>query len=150
MRLIKRIVVALLILFFLIQFIRPKKNAGMISGEAEISRVYKIPPAVMDILHKACYDCHSNNTSYPWYAELQPVGWFLDKHVKEGKKELNFSEFDTYSDRRKLSKLKAIVAQVRDGEMPLRSYKWLHAEARLADSEKQLIIQWVDTVVESR
>ncbi len=150
MRLIKRIVVVLLVFFFLIQFIRPKKNIGNVSGEAEIGKVYGIPAMVADILHRACYDCHSNNTRYPWYAELQPVGWFLNKHVKEGKKELNFSEFAAYSVRRKISKLKAIAAQVKDGEMPLDSYKWLHAEARLTEMERQQIIQWVDTLIEQR
>jgi len=139
----------LLVLFFLIQFIRPRKNRGLVAGRAEIGRVYNMPPEVTGILQKACYDCHSNHTRYPWYAELQPVAWFLEKHIKDGKKELNFSEFGAYSDRRKISKLKAIAAQVRDGEMPLRSYTWLHAEARLTGIEKSKLIQWIDTVIES-
>ena len=149
MWLLKRIAGLLLVLLFMIQFIRPKKNTGTVSGKAAIGSVYSIPIAVADILEKSCYDCHSNHTRYPWYAELQPVGWLLGKHVREGKRELNFSEFAAYSERRKVSKLKAIAAQVRDGEMPLQSYKWLHAGARLTAAEKLQIIQWVDTIVES-
>lgn len=149
MRLVKRFFSVLPILFFLIQFVRPKKNTSQVSGEAEMENVYMVPPAVADILHRACYDCHSNNTRYPWYAGLQPVGWFLNRHVKGGEKELNFSEFAAYSDRRKISKLKAIATQVGDEEMPLGSYKWLHADARLSEAEKRQVIQWVDAIVES-
>lgn len=139
----------LLVLFFLIQFIRPKKNTGTVSGNTTMSSIYQVPPAVADIFGVSCYDCHSNHTRYPWYAELQPIGWLLDKHVREGKRELNFSEFAAYSERRKISKLKAIAAQVKDEEMPLGSYKWMHAAAKLTATEKQQIIQWVDTIVES-
>jgi len=149
MRLVKRIGVVLLVLVFLIQFIRPAKNRGLVTGKTEIGRIYNIPLPVKGILQKACYDCHSNHTRYPWYAELQPVAWFLEKHIREGKRDLNFSEFGAYSDRRKVSKLKAIAAQIRDGEMPLRSYTWLHPEARLTGIEKSKIIQWIDAVIES-
>lgn len=121
----------------------------MVSGKTTIDSVYRLPPGVAGILQTSCYDCHSNHTRYPWYAELQPIGWLLSKHVKEGKRELNFSEFAAYSERRKISKLKSIAAQVRNGDMPLRSYKWLHAGGRLTGVEKQQITQWVDTLIES-
>jgi hypothetical protein len=92
----------------------------------------------------ACYDCHSNNTYYPWYNKVQPVACFLESHISEGKAELNFNEWDTYSDRRKRSKSKSIVSQIEDEEMPLSSYTFIHGDANLSPKQKEKIINWVN------
>jgi hypothetical protein len=97
---------------------------------------------VQKILIASCTDCHSNNTRYPWYANIQPVGWLLANHIKQGKAELNFSEFGNYSSRRQASKLKAIRYSVKDGSMPLSSYTFLHQDAKLSKENKALIIEW--------
>ena len=104
--------------------------------------LYAVPDTVMNLLKVACYDCHSNNTHYPWYSNWQPFALYLNKHITEGKKELNFDEFGNYTSRQQKSKLKSIASQLEDNEMPLKSYKLLHSKARLNDNEKLLIINW--------
>jgi hypothetical protein len=139
----------LLLTFGLIQFIpKPERNISAAITKNSIEKIYPIPDTALTILKAACYDCHSNNTSYPWYSNIQPAAWFLNKHIIEGKTELNFDEFGTYSKRRQQSKLKAIVNQVKDGEMPLTSYKILHNAARLSENEANQIINWTNTLLE--
>lgn len=135
----------LLFLFGLFQFYpRPEKNISPVEAKNSIEKLFPIPDSVLTILKTACYDCHSNNTRYPWYSNIQPVALFLNKHIVEGKKELNFDEFGNYTERRQQSKLKAIAYQVRDGEMPLYSYKLMQSEARLQKRDIQIIINWIN------
>lgn len=145
----KKIVLALLIVLIGIQLIQPARNRGGQGSVLNTALKYKIPDTVQSVLKAACYDCHSNNTNYPWYTYVQPVGWMLANHVKNGKKELNFSEFGSYSKRRQQSKLKSIASQVKDGEMPLSSYAIMHKEARLSKEKKDLIIGWAQKIKDS-
>lgn len=132
----------LLISLVAIQFVRPEKNTSPGTAASDLTVVYAVPDSVTQILHRACYDCHSNNTRYPWYTNIQPIGLWLADHVKEGKRELNFSEYATFTTKRKLKKLKEIVSEVEEGEMPLDSYTWMHKEAILTPQEKQMLIEW--------
>lgn len=140
---VKKILLAILIVLIVIQFIQPPRNKSGQVLATDMAAMYKIPDTVQAVLKVACYDCHSNNTNYPWYTYLQPVGWMLANHIRHGKKELNFNEFGSYTARRQRSKLKAIANQVKDGEMPLNSYTLMHKDARLTREQKQLIIEWV-------
>lgn len=132
-----------------IQFISPARNTSSLISETDISKTIYIPDTVTVILKTACYDCHSNNTNYPWYANFQPVGCLLSNHIKSAKAQLNFSEFGTYSDRRKTSKLDGIANSIKDNIMPLKSYKLMHKEARLTDKEKNILIQWSEQTRDS-
>ena len=96
------------------------------------------------ILKRACYDCHSNNTIYPFYAYIQPIGWLLNSHIEEGKSQLNFSDFGSLPKRRQASKLKSIANQIKDGAMPLPAYAMLHKNAVLGKTDKDLIINWAN------
>lgn len=138
----KKIGWGLIVVLIVIQFIRSDRNSGEAYGPAHIGSTVDVPDQVKEILDRACNDCHSNNTDYPWYAHVQPVAWWLAGHVEEGKEELNFSEFGTYKLKRKLHKLEEIAEQVKEGEMPLKSYTWLHRKARLTEDERQLLISW--------
>ncbi len=142
MRLLKVIALFLVLAFVVIQFFRPERNTNKGDLSNAILKQVPVPPDVQMHLQNACYDCHSNNTRYPWYVYVQPVAWFMSDHIREGKKELNFDEFGTYSVRRQLSKLKSIAGSVKDGTMPLTSYTLMHKEARLSEFEKELIIDW--------
>lgn len=138
-----RIFLYLLVTALLIaQFFRPTRNLGVIRGTTHIAEVYPVPAQVEGILEKACYDCHSNHTRYPWYARVQPLGWWLANHVAEGKEELNFSEFTNLPPEGRAHKLAEIIEQVEHGEMPLRSYTLLHREANLTQAEKETLINW--------
>ena len=141
----KRKIVAwtVLLLFLVIQFFRPRRNNDGKVPDLSFVQQYAAPDSVNRILQAACYDCHSDHTRYPWYANIQPIGWILAGHIRRGKSNLNFSEFNSYSRRRQLSKFKAIADQVEDGEMPLPSYGLIHKKARLSASEKNLLISWM-------
>ena len=145
----KKILLAILIVLVGIQFIQPARNQSGQVLTTDMARMYKMPDTVQAILKSACNDCHSNNTNYPWYTYVQPIGWILDNHVRNGKKELNFSEFGSYTLRRQRSKLKSISNQVKDGDMPLYSYTIMHKNARLAKEQKQLIIEWAQKTKDS-
>lgn len=138
----KKILPGILIILIAIQFIQPARNKNGQVLPTAISKMYSLPENVQATLKIACYDCHSDNTQYPWYADVQPVGWVLDRHIKEGKEELNFSEFGSYSHRRQINKLKAIVNSIHDDNMPLSSYTLMHKKARLSAAEKISIIDW--------
>lgn len=142
-RILKKILLALLVVFIAIQFIRPARNKsdGMLA--TDISKLVSIPDSVQGILKNACFDCHSNNTAYPWYSNIQPMAWLMAKHIEQGKAVLNFSEFGNYSARKQLSKLTGIANSVKDDIMPLSSYKWMHKNARLKEDQKTAIINWV-------
>src|ERR1043165_4835298 len=98
--------ITLVVALVVAQFFPPEKNVNPQTTANDIVQAYGVPEDVTNVLHKACYDCHSNNTSYPWYTNIQPVGWWMADHVDEGKNELNFSEFGSFKTRRKLRKLK--------------------------------------------
>ena|SRR3990172_3155891 len=125
-----------------IQFIQPARNKNGQVLSTDISKTVTIPDSVLDILMNACYDCHSNNTNYPWYSNIQPMGWLMANHIKQAKEELNFSEFNSYSHRRQVSKLDGIANSIKDDIMPLSSYKLMHKNANLNKDEKKRIINW--------
>ncbi len=148
MKIFKKILVGLLIVFVVMQAFRPAKNRSNDTSR-DISFSYPVPEEVKVILTKACNDCHTNNTRYPWYAEIQPVSWWLGDHVKEGKKHFNLNEFSGYRIARQYKKLEECIEQVKEGEMPLPSYTWLHKDAVLTDAEKQTLMAWCDIVRDS-
>ncbi len=145
MRFLRRLLILLLIAFVVIQFFRPKKNISEGPQPNNIALLYPVPDHVKSILAKACNDCHSNNTRYPWYNNVQPVTWWLNDHMEEGKKELNFDEFATYRPRRQYKKLEEVNEQLKKGEMPLDSYTWIHKDAKLTDDERSAIAEWVES-----
>ncbi len=143
-RILKIVLIILLMALIVIQFIKPTKNASAEIATHQVTSAFNVPDTVHQILKVSCYDCHSNNTYYPWYSRFQPVAWFLDNHIVEGKKELNFSEFATYSPRRQYKKLEEIAKQVKSGDMPLSSYTLIHRDAFLAPDQKSAIENWVE------
>jgi Haem-binding domain len=146
----KKIFLAVLSLLIIIQFIRPAKN---ISDDRtwDISTKYYVPVQVSSILQAACKDCHSNKTDYPWYAEVQPMGWWLNKHVTDGKKDLNFSSFTKLPIAVQNHKLEEVIEMVKEEEMPLPSYTYLglHAEANLSNEQRELIVRWAEHQMDS-
>ena len=148
MKIFKKVLLGLLIIFIVLQAFRPAKN---VSGNVtkDISTQYAVPAEVKTILAKACNDCHSNATHYPIYAEIEPVGWWLSNHIKDGKKHFNLNEFAGYRIARQYKKLEECIEQVKEGEMPLESYTIIHKEAILTDAEKQSLYNWCETVRDS-
>jgi len=145
-KIFKRLFQLLLLAFIVIQFFRPAKNKAEGISKNDITTLYPVPKEVQDILKTSCYDCHSNNTVYPWYAEVQPVAWWLNNHIEDAKKDLNFSEFAGYRIRRQYKKLEEINELVKKGEMPLDSYLWIHKNAKLTEQQKLTIAKWAEAI----
>ena len=149
-KIIKKILFIGLIIFLLMQLYQPARNESFeqdITGN--FTKVYNVPKNVEAIVRTSCYDCHSNNTNYPWYANIQPVRFFMEHHIKEAKEDLNFSEWGNYSKRKQENKLDRIVKQIKSDEMPLASYTLIHKNARLTTVQKKEVMDWISKIKDS-
>ena len=149
MRPYKKVLLALVIVFVAIQFIQPVRNKNGQVLPADITKTVNVPDNVLSTFKKACYDCHSDNTRYPWYVNIQPAAWLMASHIKEGKENLNFSEFGNYSKRKQTNKLRAIATSINEGSMPISSYTWMHTDAKLSKENKEMIIDWATKTKDS-
>ncbi|WP_297760343.1 heme-binding domain-containing protein [uncultured Muriicola sp.] len=140
---IKKILLALLVILVIIQFFRPERNESNDLTYA-ITKKYEVPAEVDEILRVSCNDCHSNKTVYPWYANVQPVAWWLNDHIEHGKGHLNFSEFTNRPIAIQNHKWEEVAEMVEKKEMPLKDYTYLglHSEANLSDEQRELLISW--------
>jgi hypothetical protein len=139
---IRKVLVFLLVVLLIIQFFRPAKNISPADQPNALAKVYPIPADVDTVLQNACYNCHSNNSKYPWYFNIQPSAWFLANHIKDGRRHLNFDEFMAYSKEKQDDKLKDLPDMVEHEEMPLPSYTWIHRDARLNEHQKAIVSAW--------
>ena len=142
----KKIFVGLVMLFLIMQLLQPTRNIAEGPFENDISKVYALPVDVQNVFTQKCYDCHSNNTKYPWYIHIQPIGWWMASHIKEAKDEINFSEFKTYNEKRASHKLEEVMEDMEDGSMPISSYVWLHSEAKVTPEEAKAINKWIQSL----
>jgi hypothetical protein len=144
MKIVKVLILVLIVVMIAIQFI----PGGIPDNKPEDNRTLAhdtlVSPDVLAILKKSCFDCHSNQTDFPWYASIAPSSWLLADHINEGRKNLNFSEWQDFSKRKKVGKLEDIQEQVKKGEMPLKSYTLIHKKAVLSPEEIQTLIKWTD------
>ena len=141
---IKKILYGFIGVLIILQFIRPAKNISADPAQTpdEIATRYTMTDEVHAILKHSCYDCHSNNTVYPWYFNIQPVGWWMQHHVDEAKRELNFSVFAKYSEKRAKHKFKEIEEDMENGSMPITSYTLLHPDTRLSPDQAKAVAAW--------
>jgi len=146
-RILKISLLVLLVAFIAIQFFPTEKNQSDVVPKTDFLLVNNPPKNINTLLQESCYDCHSNNTDYPWYSKIQPTAWFLEDHIADGKDELNFNTWDELTDRRKKSKLKSIISQIEDDEMPLSSYTLIHRDAILSDSDKSAIEDYMNSLI---
>lgn len=138
MKWIKRILLALAVLFLAAQFVRPDFTNPPIDPRVE----YRAPAHIQPILERACNDCHSNRTRWPWYSQITPMSWWLKDHVEEGRHELSFSELGSYPPKKAAHKMEEVCDVVKKGEMPPENYLWMHREARLSDADKRALCEW--------
>ena len=144
---LKIIVIVLVAAFVVIQFFRPDFTNPPVNQAETLEASTQVPENVEAILTRSCKDCHSNETRYPWYSNIQPSAWFLAHHIEEGRREMNLSLWNTFETRRKRRKLDEICEQIESREMPLPSYLWIHRSAKLSDEEIKTVCEW--TRVES-
>ena len=142
----KKILIGLVIVFGIAQFFQPKKNQGNLQSVAIFLEVTQATNEVQYILEYACFDCHSSSTNYPWYNSITPVNYWLNSHIKEGKKHFNVSEWDTYSMKKKDHKLDELIEELEQESMPLASYTWTHKEAQLSKTQVQTLVDWANNI----
>ena len=129
------------------QFFSPDYNKSDVIDGNDLFSVEIGSPAVTEIFQNACYDCHSNNTNYPAYAKVSPVSFWIQGHIDHGKEHLNFSEWSTYSPGKRAHKLEECIEEIEENHMPLKSYTWMHAKAKLSDDQKNLVIEWCRSIM---
>ncbi|KQT23947.1 cytochrome C [Chryseobacterium sp. Leaf405] len=138
----KKILVILLVAFIIIQFFPIDKTNPAPTPGMDFLRIKNTPPEIATLINSSCYDCHSNETRYPWYANIAPASWFLKSHINDGRKHLNFSTFAVYQPKQQLHKLEECIEMVEKREMPLDSYFLGHQEAKLTDEQRKILIDY--------
>ena len=149
MKILKKILLLLLVVFVIAQFFGPEKNQGNLASLDAFYTETNPPEDVKLILKEACMDCHSDFTRYPWYSSITPVNYWMADHVRHGKGELNFSKWSEYSMKKKDHKLEETMEMVKDKHMPLDSYTWTHSEAKLTDEQIEALVTWTKQVRDS-
>ena len=139
---LKIIAILVVIAIVAIQFVRPDRTNPPVDQAQILEATTAVPADVKEILVRSCSDCHSNETRYPWYSNVSPFSWFLVDHIREGRGELNLSEWGTYTTEKKKRKLDEICEMVQSAEMPLPSYLWIHRDAVLSESDKKVLCDW--------
>ena len=129
--------VFIIIQFFPIDKTNPITNEGM-----DFLKIKNTPEPIAKLIRNSCYDCHSNETKYPFYSNIQPVAWLLKNHIDEGRKELNFSTFATYEPKRQAHKLEEAAEYVEQKNMPLESYTLGHSDAKLSDEQRKQLVDY--------
>ena len=144
---VKRILIGFVLTIIVIQFIQPARNStGQVVPQSFID-TFLPNDTVLNLLSNSCFDCHSNNTKYPWYTNVQPIGWMMAKHINDGKAELNFDELAALSNRRRNSKFKSISEQIEQEKMPLKSFLLMHKNAKLSKADKNILINFFQLII---
>lgn len=130
----------------ILQFFQPNRTPVVDDASEDIFAVEEAPEHVMQIMQNVCYDCHSNQTDYPWYASVSPISWWLQDHINEGREHLNFSNWSGYVADKKAHKMEEAQEELEEGEMPLPSYTWIHGEAKLDQEEKKALMDWFQSM----
>ena len=144
MKIVKKIAIVLLVVLVGMQFYRPDKNRAEGDYVAAFEAETQPSVEVKQILKTTCYDCHSANTEYPWYNNIAPVSYWLADHIEDGKKHLNFSDWENYETKKKDHKLEEVIEEVKEGKMPLNEYTWTHADANLSEEQISALVTWAD------
>lgn len=144
----KRILVIILVAFVIIQFFPIDKVNPPVDKGMDFLNIKNTKPELAKMIRTSCYDCHSNETQYPWYSSIAPTSWWLKNHINEGRKELNFSTFATYEPKRQIHKMEECIEMLKNHEMPLESYYLGHQEAKLTDLQRQELIKYFKKEIE--
>ncbi|MEZ4960473.1 MAG: heme-binding domain-containing protein [Saprospiraceae bacterium] len=139
---VKTTLLVLLAALVVIQFFQIDKNNPESDPAKDFSALENPPQDVAKLLKSACYDCHSHETVYPWYTNFQPVGWWIKGHIKGARQHLNFATWGDLEAKKKAKKMDEMVDETEGGDMPLKSYTWMHAEAKLTDAQRHTLVDW--------
>lgn len=129
-----------------IQLVRPARTNPVTDRSRTLMAMTSVGRDAELVLERACRDCHSNDTRWPWYSNVAPVSWFVIDHVNHGRRHFNYSEWAKYDGKERERLLKNVCELVRKGEMPLPSYTWMHRDARLSDADVAVMCGWTASV----
>ena len=146
MKRLKKIGLGLLVVLIILQFFRIDTSVPEFDPSQDFITQTQAPETMQVILKKACYDCHSYESNYPWYSQIAPVSWWMKDHINEGREHLNFSVWGSYSEKRRNHKLEECWEELEEGEMPMESYLIMHGEAELSAEEKSSFVNWLKTL----
>ncbi len=149
MKIVKLLILVLLIAVVIIQFIPNDKPEVVLTNENDLIYNNQLPENIRVMLKESCYDCHSNETIYPWYSYVAPISWLVVRDIKLGRDELNFSHWESQIKIDKAKNLDKIIDEVTDENMPMPIYTIMHANAKLSDDDRRLITEWADSYAES-
>ena len=135
-------VMALAIVWLAAAFIAPPPTNPAVVAEAGLEATSAVPVDVRTMLRTSCFDCHSDETRWPWYATAFPASLLIDRDVEQGRGQVNFSQWSTYNEFDRADKLDDVCEQVRDTSMPLRHYRWLHPDATLSSNQIEALCAW--------
>ncbi len=138
----KQLFIVLCILLLIIQLKKIDKVNPPITALKDFINIEKPNAEIAPLIRVACYDCHSNETTYPWYSNVAPISWWLKSHIDEGREHLNFSEWANYDSSEQTHIINECIELIEKGAMPLKSYTITHAEARLSKEQKEVLIHW--------
>ncbi|MFC7348843.1 heme-binding domain-containing protein [Chryseobacterium zhengzhouense] len=144
----KKILIIILVAFVIIQFFPIDKTNPPVDKGMDFISIKNIQPEIANTIRTSCYDCHSNETQYPWYSSIAPASWWLKNHINEGRSHLNFSIFATYEPKRQIHKMEECVEMLEKHEMPLESYYLGHQDAKLTDAQRQGLIKYFKTEIQ--
>lgn len=145
----KRVLLLLLLVFVVIQLVPRDRWDKEVTADRTLAGLTQPPAEVANVLEVACYDCHAYGTEYPWYSNVAPISFWIDHHVEEGREHLNFSEWASYSTRQQRHKLEECAEEVEEGEMPMKSYTWMHSGAQLTEAQRSMLVEWFKTQMQS-
>ncbi len=143
---VKTILLGIIGVLLVIQLFQIDKTNPPVRLEEDFIQIKQPPENIENLLRTACYDCHSHETKYPWYTSVAPISWWIRHHIDEGREHLNFSTWSQYDADRQDHKLEECDEEVREGEMPLDSYTWVHGEAQLTDQQRQVLADWFKSI----
>ncbi len=150
---VKKVLIGIAAALLILQFFRGSAPEVSMDNTGDFLANEEVPENIATTLRSSCYDCHSNETKYPFYSYVTPVSWVIFNHIEEGREELNFSEWMEMKKRRKIRKLKEVAEEVEDGKMPIKGYTMIHGDARLSEDQARELITWAEeyaSVVMSR
>jgi hypothetical protein len=142
----KKIILGIFILLLAIQVIRIDKTNPPVVASKDFITSTRPSEEVAALLTSACYDCHSNNTQYPWYTNIAPISWWLKNHIHEGREHLNFSAWNDYDAEQKAHKVEEMIEEIKEGEMPLSSYTMMHSEGALSLNQREQLIKFLSSL----
>ena len=144
LKLLKILIIILVVSLIVVQFVPNKMPENSAAGKDDLISSGVLPETVSSILRTSCYDCHSNQTSYPWYSKVAPASWLLASDVRDGRDDLNFSEWGSYSKRHQIGNLRKMKEEIASGEMPLKAYLLIHRHAKLSTEQKNALVKWTE------